>query len=84
MGRWMDGGWHLGGGWWFGWMFVGWLLTVALIAAVVIAAVLLARPRRGGDEPYDGGSARRILEERYARGEIDTEEFERRRAALGG
>lgn len=31
----------------------------------------------------DGGEARRILAQRFARGEIDEEEYRRRRAMLG-
>ncbi|MCE3553165.1 SHOCT domain-containing protein [Pseudonocardia sp. RS11V-5] len=31
----------------------------------------------------DGGEARRILDERFARGEIDEEEYRRRRSVLG-
>jgi putative membrane protein len=35
-------------------------------------------------EPRGDASARRILEERFARGEIDAEEFRSRLAALEG
>lgn len=54
-----------------------WLFWIALIVAVVWGAKSLI-----------GGEHRRspleILEERYARGEIDHDEFERRRDDLAG
>jgi len=75
---------HFGDGLW-GW----WLLGVALIAlfwGLVIAALVLGirwlvrADRRGR---YDSGDpALDELRARYARGEIDEEEFERRRRFL--
>jgi putative membrane protein len=59
--------------------FVGiafWILLIALI-------VLIARGIRT-TAPASGGSAVRLLEERYARGEINREDFLERRAVLGG
>jgi putative membrane protein len=60
------------------WGFVGvafWILLIALI-------VLLARGVRTTAGP-PGEPAVRVLEERYARGEITREEFLERRAVLG-
>lgn len=59
------------------------LLLVALIAGGVWLAV---RAFRGSDGPTAdrGSSALRILEDRFARGEIDPEEFDERRRTLGG
>ncbi len=66
-----------------------WIMTlwIVLLVAIVTGAILLVRGlwNRGG--PDDGQSAPRsdalaILEERYARGEIDDEEFEERRRSL--
>ena len=78
--------WHGG---WFG-MFFGPLfmivgLAIAIALAIVIVRALLgpwgweAPPRRGPPDitPLD------ILKERYARGEIDKEEFDQRRRTLG-
>lgn len=58
-------------------MMFEWILIVPLILWLVGAL-----GRR--DERSDTPSARRILEDRYARGEIDTEEFRARRLALEG
>lgn len=69
----------------------GFVLVVALLAfAVVAGAILLVRAlwkpqqeaRRTGDRSATS-PAFDILEQRYARGEIDDDELERRRQALG-
>ncbi|MBO4206220.1 SHOCT domain-containing protein [Micromonospora echinofusca] len=59
-------------------MMLGWLVLLLL----VIGAALFAAThyRRGAADTQD--TARRILAERYARGEIDADEYQRRRAAL--
>jgi putative membrane protein len=66
--------------WPIGGMMIGWLLlTVVIVGLVVWLVVSYARPRSGVD---DTGAARRILAERYARGELDSEEYTQRLAAL--
>lgn len=70
-------------GWWMGgW---GWLVLLVVLVAVVALVVWLV-VRADGSTPRSEGSARTdavsILEERFARGEIDREEFEARRATL--
>jgi len=68
-------------GWWMGgW---GWL-WIALIVVVIVLLVLWVARRSGppGGAGGDRGDALRILEERFARGEIDREEFEERRRTL--
>ncbi len=73
--------WSMGAWGWF------WLLLViaAIVAIVVLVTLLVGRSASGRpDRSPDGGrdAALRILEERFARGEIDREEFEERRRAL--
>lgn len=63
-----------GSGWMGIWMILFWGGVVALIVWGVRAA---NTPRPGG-----ASSARSILEERFARGDIDQSEFEQRRRAL--
>jgi putative membrane protein len=77
----MPGGGHGMWSWWMGgW---GWF-WLALAALVIVLAVCIAR-RSGSARGGEGGDgALRILEERFARGEIDREEFEARRRTLRG
>lgn len=66
----------------WGWgMGLGSLLFVALI---VVGIVLVLRQPPPGEPRGGGTSARQILDERFARGEIDQEEYRRRRATLEG
>ncbi len=53
-------------------------MLAGLVAVAVWAVMHFAGP--GGRE---GGGARRLLDERYARGEIDDEEYQVRRRELG-
>lgn len=65
--------------WLMGGMMLGWLLLTVLVVALVVWLVV-SNARPGGID--DTGAARRILAERYARGELDTEEYTQRLAAL--
>lgn len=69
--------WGFGGG--MPWL--GWMLMVAVWVLVAGGVVWLVRALAGSREP-DRGSARRILDERFASGEISADEYEARRAAL--
>ncbi|GAB3610772.1 hypothetical protein GCM10027414_28980 [Humibacter ginsengiterrae] len=66
------------------WMLVWIVVGVAAIVALILLIIRLARgnsPR----EQWTGqrtDSARRILDERYARGEIDHDEYQKRREML--
>ncbi|MFI5287752.1 MAG: SHOCT domain-containing protein [Candidatus Dormibacteria bacterium] len=62
-------------GWW---MVVESLIWVLVVVAVIVGVLALVRGAHGNDEV----SARSILEVRFARGEIDQDEFNRRVAAL--
>ena len=64
-----------------GWLWLWWLLLVVLLAVVVWAAFRAAGGGATGG-PSGGESPEQILKQRYARGEIDHEEFERRLSAL--
>jgi putative membrane protein len=74
-----------GGGWW---MLLGPLTMILFLAAIVALVVLLvrwlvrARPGGSGVQPA-AKTPLQILQERFARGEIDKEEFEERRRTLG-
>jgi len=71
-------GWDYGGSMMVGWMWLWWLLLVALLGAVVWAVVRTAGA--GSQSPDQSPEA--VLKQRYARGEIDHEEFERRLSGL--
>lgn len=71
-----------GGGGWLGWglmWIVGLLWMVALVAIPVAVIYWLVGGRAVGQTD---DSALAVLRERYARGEIDDEEYEARREAL--
>lgn len=58
------------------WMLLFW-------AGVILLVVWGVKSLSGGDSRRpDGSRALQILEERFARGEIDRQEFEERRRAL--
>lgn len=65
---------HAGGGWWFPFGLIFWLGLIAF------AVYFMTRTR--GVHPRRERSARDILAERFARGEIDSEEYEERRSHL--
>lgn len=77
--------------WGWGWsaMIFGPLFMILLLAAGIAVIVLLVRWLGGpwhAATPYHsppGRTALDILKERYARGEIDKEEFEERRRVIG-
>jgi putative membrane protein len=73
----------------FGFFDGGWgplelLFGLAWLGFWVAVVVLVVRVLRSGPARTRPSSALRVLEERYARGEIDRDEFfERRRVLLG-
>jgi putative membrane protein len=74
----------LAGGW-YGMIF-GPLFMILVLAVVIAVAVLLVRWLGGplhGTNVQPGRTPLDILKERFARGEIDKEEFEDRRRVLG-
>lgn len=73
----MMGGSGMDPGGWIPWLLAG-VLAIALTGAIVVAT------RPGVGRAGRSSQAIRILEERYARGEITDEEFEERRRTLLG
>jgi putative membrane protein len=67
-------------------MWFGPLFMIALLALLIAGIVALVRWIGGGVSDGSGRvrTARDILDERYARGEIDREEYQRRRDDIGG
>ncbi len=80
---------HMWGGGWYG-MFLGPLMTLLFLGIAVAVIVLIVR-WLGGPRPdapvlppsaAPGKTPLDILKERYARGEIDKDEFEERKRIL--
>lgn len=59
-----------------GWMMVIWLILFILLAIVLVKVIMNSGNKKRDESPMD------ILEKRYARGEIDKEEFEERKNQL--
>lgn len=76
--------WNDGVGWFnWSWMIVMMLLVWGGAVAVIVFLVRSAQPRQpSAERPALDSTA--ILEERFARGEIDETEFKQRRAVLQG
>ena len=74
MGRGMMGGygWGYPTGMRWGFMSVGMLIPLVFIGLLIIGAYILLRPRV---EPVESENALKILDERYAKGEITTEQY---------
>ena len=69
-----------GMGW--GWGAFGVVHMIVFWTFVVLVVVMLVRWLASGHLPPPGHSAREILEERYARGELTREQFEQMKADL--
>jgi putative membrane protein len=75
---------------WGGWLLMG-LLTLLLVGLAVGLVLVLVRSTSGrgaagGGQARPGpqSAAEHVLDERFARGEIDEEEYLRRRSVLRG
>lgn len=75
MGYWDHMGWA-GAGW--SWLFFALLVIGVAVLVVVLVRVLSRQQRDAGPR----SRAREILDERYARGEIDATEYDERRRHL--
>lgn len=87
----MPGGWqHQGMQGMGGWpMLFGGLMMILVLAAVIAVVILIVRAFTGGSHATPPTrtperSALDILDERYARGEIDQEDYQQRKKDLGG
>ncbi len=82
MGGYGPGGYFNSGYWWMG--IIG--MVVQVVFWIAIIAIVVGLFRRYGantrSTAVGRNSALDILRERYARGELDTEEFNRRKADL--
>lgn len=75
---WGDGGWY-----WWGFGALHMLLFWALLIVLIVALVRwLGSMRESGDRSR--GRALEILQERYARGEIQKDEYEQKKRDLAG
>lgn len=77
------------GGFGMGWAWLWWLLVLVGVVAVVVGLMWAGRGSRnrddrGGPSGTPESTARQILDERFARGEIDEEEYRARRRTLDG
>jgi len=87
MGYGYHGDWGMGGAGWFG-MILFWILAILAIVWL-LRALELGRGLPGVDPHRNRRTGREdraisILRERYARGEIDSDEFQRRKQDLEG
>jgi putative membrane protein len=69
---------HMDGGWWWV-MGIGWLV---FLAAIVVIVLLVVRPSEHRASKGARSGPEDLLAERLARGEIDEDEYRRRRDAL--
>jgi putative membrane protein len=68
-------------GWAWLWMA---MMMVIFCGALVVALAVFAIVRRPDRDSERSSDARRILDGRFARGEIDADEYEQRRRILDG
>jgi len=74
-----------GMGWTGPWMIIAGIFAIGGLVALAFAVYRLFR----GDHPHESqnagpSSAQMVLDERYARGEIDENEYRQRRQTLNG
>ena len=81
MGPGMMGGWGMG---WFGMIFMSIFWGLVIIGLVFLIKWLIQNTRKEVGTSNGGSKALDILKERYARGEIDKEEFEGKKRDLMG
>jgi len=81
--RYWPGPWHMwGGGWGFGWMFPMFLLFAIVVCVAMFVAVRGLGRHHGRSWNDPTFSALQILNERFAKGEIQKPEYEEKKAAI--
>jgi putative membrane protein len=68
----------------FGFLAMAFVALAVIAIVVLVVWVVIQQTGRRQDGAQGSESARQILDRRYAAGEIDHEEYEQRRRALGG
>lgn len=79
--------WHDGmNGWGYGFTTIGLVLFwgLVILAGIVLFRYLSRSEQRPVNPPKAGPTARDVLAERFARGEIDAEQYRQRLATLDG
>ena len=75
--------WGFGWGWGGGMLFGPFLMVVGFLLLIALVVLMIRWLNGGGGSPsVRVRSAREILDERFARGEIQRDEYEQRRNAL--
>lgn len=72
-------GWHMDGGWWFGGMML-WMVLFWGLVVFVIAWMVRGGPSRSASD--DREAAIRVLDRRFAQGEMTLDEYRERKGAL--
>jgi putative membrane protein len=76
---------YYGGAGWFGWIWMGLMMIVFSVVVILLVVWAIRSSTRGPATTPPSSGALSILEERFARGEISSEEFaERKRVIQGG
>ena len=70
------------GGW--GGMFMGWGMMAIFMIAVIVVILFVVKGLTGGAGGDRSSSALDVLNERYARGEIDAAEYNERKKNISG
>jgi len=60
----------------------GWIIGLVVLVLIVLLIVRSIGPNTEGNPPVEAESALDVLKKRYARGEIDKEEFEEKKKDL--